>query len=293
MSHAFISYSHQDSAYAHRLADELSRRGIEAWIDDRIDYGRSWPRVIQDNLDTCPVFIVVMSSNAYQSNWVQNEVSYAQGKKKPIFPLLLEGGVWLSLAAMQYFDVRDGEMPSDEFIDDIRKTIESGSAQPGSEISVDRLAESRKLSSAKPEPNKYYFIVAKHSGKCLDVQDGSKNNKANVFQYEIHGGLHQQWLLTQLTDGYYILAARHSGKVLDVQGYSKEDGANVFQYQLHGGDNQKWEIRAAGDGYYFIVSKISGKALDVQKGSMENTANVFQYKLWEGDNQKWRFVPVP
>ena len=34
-------------------------------------------------------FIVIMSSNAYNSEWVQNEVSYAQGKRKAIFPILI------------------------------------------------------------------------------------------------------------------------------------------------------------------------------------------------------------
>ena len=38
MAHVFISYSHKDKEYARKLADELKRRGIDAWIDDRIDY---------------------------------------------------------------------------------------------------------------------------------------------------------------------------------------------------------------------------------------------------------------
>jgi hypothetical protein len=291
MAHVFISYSHKDSDYAHALAGELSRCGIEAWVDDRIDYGTNWPRAIQENLNTRPVFIVVMTPNSYQSDWVQNEVSYAQGKRKTIFPILLDGDIWVSLAAKQHFDARGGRLPSSEFINDIKQSLGIREAVRFRKIAPDDFPEFSKWLGT--ESNKYYFIVAKHSEKCLDVKDASTENAANVFQYDIHGGLHQQWTLGQLPDGYYIIVARHSGKVLDVQDHSKDNCGNVFQYQLHGEENQKWEIRSTRDGYNYIKSKASGKALDVQDGSIDNAANVFQYELWKGDNQKWKFVEVP
>jgi hypothetical protein len=123
MSEVFISYSHKDSEYAHRLADKLRQYGIDIWIDERIDYGDQWPRVIQDNLNACRAFLLVMSGNSFNSMWVQNEVSYAQGNNKPIYPLLLEGPVWLSMAAMQYVDVRNGEMPPERFFQGLRMDL--------------------------------------------------------------------------------------------------------------------------------------------------------------------------
>jgi hypothetical protein len=120
----FISYSHKDKEYAHQLAAEFERNGVTPWIDDRIDYGTKWPQVVQDNLNACPIFVVVMSSNAYQSTWVQNEVTYAQMKNKTIFPLLLEGEAWLSLAATQYVDVKTQKMPPQKFFDTITKILE-------------------------------------------------------------------------------------------------------------------------------------------------------------------------
>lgn len=123
MADVFISYSHKDGGYAHRLADELKNHQIDVWIDDRIDYGEQWPRVIQDNLAACRVFIVLMSPRSFNSTWVQNEVSYAQAKQKPVFPLLLEGDVWLSMSAMQYVDVQTGEMPPERFFDRLRREL--------------------------------------------------------------------------------------------------------------------------------------------------------------------------
>ena len=36
-----------------------------------------------------------------------------------------------------------------------------------------------------------YNIIAKHSGKCLDVSGASQADFANVFQYALHGGDNQ------------------------------------------------------------------------------------------------------
>ena len=47
----FISYSHEDGAYARRLAEALEALGFSVWIDGRIDYGAEWPLVIQEQLE--------------------------------------------------------------------------------------------------------------------------------------------------------------------------------------------------------------------------------------------------
>ena len=115
MGHIFISYSHKDKKYVHKLQAALQEEGFEVWIDDRIDYGTEWPKVIQRRLDECDAFIVVVSENAYQSEWVQNEVTRASRKKKPFFPLLLQGEPWLSVEARSYVDVTDGSLPDEKF----------------------------------------------------------------------------------------------------------------------------------------------------------------------------------
>lgn len=130
MADVFISYSHKDSDYAQRLADELKRRHIDVWIDQRLDYGDQWPRVIEENLASCCVFIVLMSANARNSTWVQNEVSYAQNHQKPIFPLLLEGNLWLSTASLQYVDVRNGELPPEKFFERVRRQMDASARHP-------------------------------------------------------------------------------------------------------------------------------------------------------------------
>jgi hypothetical protein len=115
MGHIFISYSHLDAQYVHKLAETLEEEGFEVWIDSRIHYGTEWPKVVTRNLDSSDGVIVVLSSNSYESDMVQNEVARAREKRKPIFPILLEGENWLIVQARQFVDVRDGSLPTESF----------------------------------------------------------------------------------------------------------------------------------------------------------------------------------
>jgi hypothetical protein len=88
---------------------------IPVWIDDRIDYGTRWPRVIQEKIDTWGAFVLIMSDNARASDWVNNELTYAIGKGKKIFPLLLKGDLWLAVASIQHVNVQNRRLPKSRF----------------------------------------------------------------------------------------------------------------------------------------------------------------------------------
>ncbi|MBN1450792.1 MAG: TIR domain-containing protein [Anaerolineales bacterium] len=123
MSHIFISYSHKDSKYVEKLEKKLIEEGFNVWIDHRIDYGSQWPKVIQEQLDSCGAFIVVVSENAYESEWVQNEVARAKRKGKPFFPLLLSGDPWITVETTQYVDVKDGSLPPIKFYEELSNIV--------------------------------------------------------------------------------------------------------------------------------------------------------------------------
>jgi hypothetical protein len=71
-------------------------------------------------LEQCAVFVVVMSPRSEDSHWVQCELSLALELKKPIFPLLLEGRRWLSVAAIQTVNVVGGQLPPARFFYTLR-----------------------------------------------------------------------------------------------------------------------------------------------------------------------------
>jgi formylglycine-generating enzyme required for sulfatase activity len=150
MAHIFISYSHKDSEYAHRLATVLQEQGFNVWIDARLDYGSHWPVELQKQLDSCDAFILIMSPHAYASEWVQSELQRAKRKLKPIFPLLLEGDeTWLSVESTQYYDVRGGKIPDKEFYADISSVIPPS---PGQVVPI--AADVKKLTSSIPPPRR-------------------------------------------------------------------------------------------------------------------------------------------
>ncbi|HLF73313.1 MAG TPA: SUMF1/EgtB/PvdO family nonheme iron enzyme [Anaerolineales bacterium] len=124
MGHIFISYSHHDTGYAHRLADIFQAEGFDVWIDARIDYGSQWPHEVQKQLDACDVFVLVMTPRSFASEWVQSELQRAKRKSKPIFPLLLEGDEpWLSVESTQYYDVRGEKLPDARFYSALRRVV--------------------------------------------------------------------------------------------------------------------------------------------------------------------------
>ena len=146
MSHIFISYSHKDAKYVHKLQKALQEEGFEVWIDDRIDYGTEWPTVIQKHLDDCGAFIVVLTDNAYNSKWVQNELTRASRKGIPFFPLLLQGDPWLSVEATQYVDVTDGSLPPESFYQRLEGVI------PRRKAEVAQVQPAKTPTSPAPKP---------------------------------------------------------------------------------------------------------------------------------------------
>lgn len=131
MSHIFISYSHKDTDYAHKLAGELQDKGFAVWIDERLDYGSQWPHEIQKQLDSCFAFIVIMSPRSFASEWVQSELQRAKRKMKPVFPMLLEGDEpWLSVESTQYYDVRGGKLPDARFYSALNRLASGSQTAP-------------------------------------------------------------------------------------------------------------------------------------------------------------------
>ncbi len=149
MGHIFISYSHKDSTYVHKLAEALEQEGFEVWIDDRIHYGSEWPKVVTRNLDVSDGVIVVLSKNSYESDMVQNEVARAREKKKSIFPVLLDGDNWLIVQAKQFVDARDGALPPEKFYKRLEEITPRKNEKTKREAVEKTLLEAKELTKQK------------------------------------------------------------------------------------------------------------------------------------------------
>ncbi|GEM_PF-1984026 len=113
--HVFISYSRRDSGYAGQLREHLAQSGFQMWIDSQIEHGDQWFNQIHEAIKTSAAFLVIMTPDAENSEWVQKEILLAKRYKKPIFPLLLNGDEFALLIDLQFADVRGDQLPGQEF----------------------------------------------------------------------------------------------------------------------------------------------------------------------------------
>jgi hypothetical protein len=131
-------------------------------------------------------------------------------------------------------------------------------------------------------------VIARSSGKGLDVENRSTQDSAAVQQWDFANAPNQRWDVIDLGRGEFAFVSEGSNKVLDVQRGSTDDGGAVIQYRWNGGENQRWRLVRAGAGHYQIVNVGSGKCLDVQNNSQDNGARVQQWSCAGAPNQQWR-----
>lgn len=141
MSYIFISYSKRNKDYAYGLADFLQAQGFNIWIDRvGIEYGENWERVIFKAIDGCAAFLVIMTPESYESDWVLRECHHADKRRKKQFPLLLEGEEFPRYGLTQYANVRGGKMPPEDFLARLRQVI-TPQAQQGKNVAPPEVPE--------------------------------------------------------------------------------------------------------------------------------------------------------
>ncbi|WP_026208913.1 non-reducing end alpha-L-arabinofuranosidase family hydrolase [Catelliglobosispora koreensis] len=147
-------------------------------------------------------------------------------------------------------------------------------------------------SAVTVDPNAWYVIVNRNSGKAIDIYNNSTADGGRITQWDRHNQNNQQWQFVDSGGGYYRIKSRHSGKVLDVSGNSTANGAAIHQWTDNNTNNQQWRLTDTTNGYIKITSRHSNKVLEVQGASTANNANIVQYDDWSGNNQQWQLVPV-
>ena len=94
---SFISYSHNDKAFARRLYDSLQGRGIRCWLDEHaLVPGDRIIRVVNEAIRVNDKLLLCCSEAALQSSWVEDEIAAAIKKERAerrdvLIPLNLDG----------------------------------------------------------------------------------------------------------------------------------------------------------------------------------------------------------
>jgi hypothetical protein len=138
MSHIFISYSKQNIDFARYLRALLEAEGCPVWMDEvRLDPSARWWKEIEDSITTCAAFVVIMSPEAVDSDWVEREILLAEKLKRPIFPVLLTGDAWSRLANIQHEDLRAGlrAKPTERFLGGLKEKL--GVSKPAAGVTLE------------------------------------------------------------------------------------------------------------------------------------------------------------
>ena len=84
----FISYSHEDRAFARKFAELLTRRGYSVFWDRQIVPGTHWDEAIEQKLKEAQCVIVLWSKHSANSEWVKTEAGEA-ADRSVLLPVLI------------------------------------------------------------------------------------------------------------------------------------------------------------------------------------------------------------
>lgn len=137
-------------------------------------------------------------------------------------------------------------------------------------------------------PNGLYKIKAKHSGKYLQIEKGSKNKKALLVQHEKNKELYQIFKFVKSED-HYMIIPQHTKMALQVPVKDIDQPlAPIVQEDFDGEDHQLWKLEKQEDGSFFIICKKNGKCFDVDLKSKDNGVPIVHFgkkPLEKADNQ--------
>jgi hypothetical protein len=85
---AFLSYSHLDDAFTHKLARDLRREQVKTWLDERLKSGCDWREQVELAIGQTTALVHVMSPDSLRSEPVRWELDTARRKGKPVLPIL-------------------------------------------------------------------------------------------------------------------------------------------------------------------------------------------------------------
>jgi len=94
MSDVFLSYRHvdPDQGLAAQLEQFLGKQQVSTFVDTRIRVGQEWVKAIEDALQRCRYFVVLLSRESILSDMVRKEIALAHrlfrsGQIQRIFPV--------------------------------------------------------------------------------------------------------------------------------------------------------------------------------------------------------------
>jgi glucosylceramidase len=140
----------------------------------------------------------------------------------------------------------------------------------------------------------YYNLLARSTGKGLDVPGSSTSSGTTVQQWDISGGgsSNQRWRFESAGNGQYYIRVKHTNMYLALASTSSADGILVQQKSFLNNNTYKWTVTSVGSGYYKIENVYSGKALNVKDNSLVNGGVIQVWTYGGGTNEQWTLSQI-
>lgn len=145
-NHVFMCYADADSDFVLPLAKNLKARGVPVWLD-KLDISpkEDWDQAIDQAINECSDFLIVLSPTSVKSKEVRGELRLALDENKPILPVLYRPcRIPRQLRTIQYVDFTSCRPDDDTTLAKLLRAL--GTAEP-----VARQEETRKEEPPPPE----------------------------------------------------------------------------------------------------------------------------------------------
>lgn len=122
----FISYDRDDDEeFALQLAAKIKEHGVNVWVDQwNLEPSEDWDRSIDDALNRCARFLIVLSPSSVDSDEVRGELRFALDEKKPIVPVLYKDcSIPRRLRLTQHADFRTRSLDDEAEMNELLKAL--------------------------------------------------------------------------------------------------------------------------------------------------------------------------
>jgi hypothetical protein len=153
----FISYRRADQDKARLLHALLKQRGVDAWYDAHVGAGEDWRHKTAHALNAAPIFVLLFSKTASESDDISKELAAATFSKKLVIPVRIENirpeGAFLDeLASRNWFDAFENTEARFEILADQLAALAKGG--PAAEVAAFKLGSTQPAPATKPAAKK-------------------------------------------------------------------------------------------------------------------------------------------
>lgn len=142
------------------------------------------------------------------------------------------------------------------------------------------LAPLTQIDDAAGSGREVFYLVNKHSGLLMTVHNASKEDYAQIIQYEFRSDgkdSNAQWFFEPDGDDCYAVRSVNSQKVIVVRGASKDNDADIIQYSfVSGHENGQFKLIPVSALPQEIFTPPEFEAVDASLPELKST-NVLDY----------------